>query len=205
MKVPWRRLFTFPFIEHGTSALEKDHLSPLQKKDSKFELWLYFPLLFMYCIVLSCIVNDSWQKFPSCGIRGAQFSRNRRWMHSGVQWRLTASTDLCVNRRHTPHSCGYDVGRCCSKSKSLTFANFFLHFSYTTLSKRITSTLAVWAPFGDFRLRATLANGDVWRHIKFNDLWLLWQPGLRVDLYRRRKPALNTAHAHSAAPSCTRY
>ena len=67
------------------------------------------------------------------------------------------------------------------KSKVFTFASFFLLFSLVALSKMTASTLAVWAPFRDFRLQGTQANGDVWRHIKFADIWLLWQLGQRVD------------------------
>ena len=43
----------------------------------------------------------------------------------GVQCRLTASTGLGVDRRHTPRSCGYDVGAVTLKSKEATLISFF--------------------------------------------------------------------------------
>ena len=67
------------------------------------------------------------------------------------------------------------------KARRLYLLVFFLQLSQATFLKRITSTLDVRAPLCDFRLGATLANGDVLRHIKFVDIWLLWQLGLRVD------------------------
>ena len=60
------------------------------------------------------------------------------------------------------------------KSKAFTFTSFFLHFFHATLSKRISSTLATRAPFRDFRLRAALGSGNLWRHMTFVVVWLLW-------------------------------
>ena len=82
-----------------------------------------------------------------------------------------------------PRPCGYDIGCCRSKEQGVYhLLVFFLHFSHSTLSKRIASTLAVRTPFRDFCLWATLGKGGVWRNIKFVDIWLLWQLSLRARL-----------------------
>ena len=46
----------------------------------------------------------------------------------GVQCRLTASMGLRLNRRHTPCSCGYDVGCCRYKKQGVYVSYFFLTF-----------------------------------------------------------------------------
>ena len=63
----------------------------------------------------------------------------------GVQCRLTASTGLRLNRRHTPCSCGYDVG-CCRYKKQGVYVSYF--FSYIFLTWHYRKGLRALLPFG---------------------------------------------------------
>ena len=79
---------------------------------------------------------------------------------SGVRWRLTASTGLRIDRRHIPRSCEYDVGCCRSKKHGVYICQFFSYiFSRDIIEEDCEHSCR--APFRDFHLRATLANGDV--------------------------------------------
>ena len=67
---------------------------------------------------------------------------------SGVQCRLTASTGLRVDRRHTPRSCGYDVGAVTLKSKEVTFTGFFFNiFLLRYFQRGLRAHLSFGLPF----------------------------------------------------------
>ena len=97
---------------------------------------------------------------------------------SGVQCWLTASTGLRVDRHHTPRSCGYDVGAVTLKSKEVTFTSFFLTFFSCNIIKQDYEHICRSGSLSWFLLESGAGKR---RHIKFVDVWLLWQLGLRVD------------------------
>ena len=100
---------------------------------------------------------------------------------SGVQYQLTASTASTQTPTSYTGSLIYDVIKLGTlKRKGGKIYLHFLVFSLVSMGT-IKQDHERCSGSCDFHMRATLENGDVWRHMIFVDVWLLWPLGLRVD------------------------
>ena len=90
---------------------------------------------------------------------------NKTWLPRAVQYRPTASTDLCV-----------DWAAIVTKCQQMWCKAMHRCFPVSLSKKNHKREFLC-----DFCFRTTLENGEVWLHTTLVDILLLWQLGLHID------------------------